>query len=148
MDEPGKCSSCAAALPKSFDLTCTRCGWDNRVQMRKCVKCKGGAVSLHETLGYGPISGGVGVGGFILWRLFGSLLGWSAICALGSLCGLFTLATLGYKCGTCGKRAESRLLSGEEKSALRLRRLGYLIGAILLAVGAVLIYILVVGHAF
>jgi hypothetical protein len=145
--EPGTiCSSCASPLSKSFDRTCTRCGWDNQVGMRKCVKCRGGAVSLHEPIGNGPISGGIGIGGILFWGILRSAFVWVILCAVGSLCGLFTMATLGYKCGTCGKRADSRFLSVEEKRSSWLRRLAYLIGAILLAVAALLLAALIAGR--
>lgn len=146
MEPAEKCSSCAASLPRSFDRTCPRCGWDNMVGMRKCVKCKGGALSLHEPIGYGPITGGIGIGGLLSWRLFGSPVGWVILCALGSLCGLFTMATLGYTCGACGKRADSRLLSRDEKKSKAMRRLAYLIGAVLLAVAAILLSVLILGR--
>jgi len=145
MDPVEKCSSCGAAMPKGFDRTCTRCGWDNQVGLRKCVGCKGGVVTLHEMIGYGPIGGVVGLGGLIFWRLFGLFLGGMIICVLGALCGLITMLTLHYKCGGCGRRSEGRILSKDEKEQSGRRRLAYLVGTILLGAGAVGLFVLFIA---
>ena len=133
-------------MPDSFDRTCTRCGWDNRVGMRKCVKCKGGAISLHEMIGYGPITGVFGLGGLLFWRLFGFWLGGMIVCIFCSFCGLISLLTMRYKCGNCGKGVEGRTLSADEKGLSRKRRLGYLIGTLALAAAAVALFLMFVAH--
>lgn len=138
MEPALRCNSCEAALPRTFDRMCPRCGWDNQVQMRKCLQCKA-AVSLRETIGYGAIIGGGFLGAAGLWRFLGGPLSGAVMGALGALCGLITLATLGYKCGGCGKRAEGRVLSKDERQAILRRRLGYLIGSIVLAVGSLIL---------
>jgi hypothetical protein len=121
-------------------------GWDNQVGLRKCVKCKGGVVTLHEMIGYGPLTGVFGVGGLVLWRLFGVLLGGMIVCLFCSFCGLITLLTMRYKCGNCGKGVQGRTLSADEKGLSRKRRLGYLIGMLGLAAAAVVLGLMFVAY--
>jgi hypothetical protein len=142
MDAAEKCSSCSGPLPKTFDRTCPRCGWDNQVGVRKCLSCKA-IVSIHEAIGYGPITGGVGILGLVFWRFFGLGIGGSIVLAIGALCGLITALTLSYKCGGCGKRAPGRVRSSAEKRSVLLRRVAYLAGSVLLGVGAVLLLVMV-----
>jgi hypothetical protein len=128
-------------LSASYDRTCLRCGWDNQVGMRKCVTCKG-PVILHEAVAFGPISGVVGVGGVIFWRLFGLFLGLAIICAIGSLCGLVSSVAMSYSCSPCRRRPQRSWLSREEKKSFQLRRLGFLIGTVGLAVGSLVLFLL------
>ncbi|MBI3856397.1 MAG: hypothetical protein HY293_11980 [Planctomycetes bacterium] len=146
MDPVEKCSSCAAPLPKSFNRTCTRCGWDNQVGMRKCVKCKDGVVVLSEAIGYGTISGVLGVGGLILCRFLGIFLGGALVCAIGSLCGLITAVFMKYKCGGCNATPVPRLLSKDEQASIGKRRIGFVIGSVLLGVAAIVLFFLFIGY--
>ena len=136
MEPAGKCTKCSAVLANLSGQICSRCGWDNQVQMRKCVKCQG-AIVMNEKPGYGPMGGLAGLTGFIFWFLFGLLIGGAIASTIGAVCGLITLVTLRYACAGCDQRVEPRLLDAEEKETLKKRRLGFLIGAVGLAVLAV-----------
>lgn len=136
MEPAEKCTKCSAALGKTSGQICSRCGWDNQVQMRKCVKCQG-AIALDEKLGFGPMGGLAGLTGFIFWFFFGLLIGGAIASTIGAVCGLITLFTLRYACAGCDRPVEPRLLDADEKETVRKRRLGFLVGAIGLAVLAV-----------
>ncbi|HLY12076.1 MAG TPA: hypothetical protein VKW04_22430, partial [Planctomycetota bacterium] len=61
-------------------------------------------------------------------------------------CGLITLASLAYRCGGCGRRAPGRLLSKGEKRALAMRRLGYVLGSLVMGAGSALLALGVAGR--
>jgi hypothetical protein len=143
VDPSGTCLACAAALPKGYDATCVRCGWDDRVGMRKCVACKGPIV-LHEALGFGPIGSIVGVGGFAAW-MFLRAVGLAGICVIGAICGVISAFFMTWRCSLCKKRPRRDCFNPEEKRTFRLRRLGFVLGAVLLVAGAAVS--LVVGLA-
>lgn len=144
MESVERCSSCTAPMPPRHDRTCLRCGWDGQVGMRKCLRCNG-PVILSEVLGYGPIGGVIGIGGVILWRFFGLLLGGAIVCAVGALCGLVSAVFLGYQCSQCSTKPQSSLLSKDERGDFWRRKLGFLIGATLLAAGSIVLFVLFLG---
>jgi hypothetical protein len=140
MEQTGTCTKCGNILGRTDAQVCSRCGWDSQIGMRKCVKCKM-AVVLNEKIGFGPIGGLVGIGGFVFWRLFGLLLGGAIVSAIGASCGAITALTLEYCCSDCGKVPEARLLDADEKEIRRKRKLGFTLAAAGLGVLAVLLFI-------
>jgi len=127
-------------LPRAFDRTCPRCGWDNQVAVRKCLHCRG-IIVLNEKLTYRAILGSGLVLGLITGYFLGPSAGGGVALAVGSLFALTTLANLRYCCGGCGKRPEWRLLTPREKRSLRLRRLAYLAAGAVFAAGAAHLYL-------
>jgi hypothetical protein len=143
MEQAEKCGKCGAAFAKGDAQVCSRCGWDTQIGMRKCVKCKS-VVVLNEKIGFGPIGGVVGIGGFIFWRLFGLLLGGAIVSGIAAVCGTVTALTLQYTCVDCNKVPEARHLDADEKETMKKRRLGFALSAAglgALAVGLLIGYI-------
>src|SRR5882672_4149954 len=135
-----RCTDCGAARDRLSGEICLRCGWDSQVRMRKCIACKG-AVILNEKIGFGPIGGVVGLGGFVFWRLYGPLLGSAPVSSIGTVCGAITARTLGCSCAECGRKSEARFLDSEEKDTARRHRLGFTLSAAGLgALAAVLLF--------
>jgi hypothetical protein len=132
-------------MPRAFDRTCPRCGWDNQVKVRKCLHCKA-MISLNETLTYRSILGSGLVIGLISWYFLGPFLGGANGVAVGSLFALITLAGLRYRCGGCGKRPEARLLTPKEKHSVWIRRLGYFAVALVFGGIAVRLYLKASGR--
>jgi hypothetical protein len=128
MEQTEKCAKCGVAVAKGDTQVCGRCGWDTQIGMRKCVACKS-AVALDEKIGFGPIGGLVGIGGFLFWRLFGPLLGGAIVSGIAAACGAVTAATLQYLCVDCKKAPEARHLDIDEKETLKKRRLGFALSA-------------------
>lgn len=145
METAVQCSSCLASMPRAFDRTCPKCGWDNQIAIRKCLHCRA-MISLNETLTYRSIIGSGLVIGAIAWYFLGPLLGGAIGLAVGALGSLATLVNLRYKCGGCGKRPDGRLRSTTEKHRVLLRRLGYLAATVVLAAGALHLYMKFRGH--
>lgn len=127
-------------MPRAFDRTCPRCGWDNQVAVRKCLHCKG-IIVLNEKLTYRSILGCGLVLGLITWYFLGPTAGGAIGLAIGSLFALITLANLRYRCGGCGKPPEWRLLTPREKLSMRLRRVAYFATGVAFAAGAVHLYL-------
>ena len=140
MEPVEKCAKCGAAFPRDAKQVCSRCGWDSQIGMRKCVKCQS-AVVLNEKIGFGPMGGLVGIGGFIFWRIFGLLPGGAIISLVAAACGAVTALTLTYACVDCNKVPESRFLDEDEKDVYRKRKLGFGISAVGLGVLGVLLVI-------
>ena len=126
-------------MPRVFDRTCPKCGWDNQVAVRKCLGCKG-MISLNETLTYRGILGSGLVLGLSSGYFLGPLLGGAIGLAVGSFCALVTLVNLRFKCGGCGRRPPGRVFTSTEKRSMWLRRLSYFAAAIALAGGALHLY--------
>ncbi|MBV8881461.1 MAG: hypothetical protein JO332_15960, partial [Planctomycetaceae bacterium] len=128
MEPVEKCAKCGAAFARGANQVCDRCGWDSQIGMRKCTKCRN-AVVLNEKIGFGPLGGLVGIGGFIFWRIFGLLLGLAIVCSIAAICGAITALTLAYTCVDCGQAPGAHLLDAEEKEIYGKRRLGFAISA-------------------
>jgi hypothetical protein len=98
-------------------------------------------ITLNEMMTYRSIAGSIIVLGLISWYFLGQLLGGAVGLGIGSICALTTLVNLRHKCGGCGRRPEGRLLSRKDKNSLWLRRLSYLVGALVFATGAGVLYL-------
>ncbi|HZE96919.1 MAG TPA: hypothetical protein VE981_07825 [Planctomycetota bacterium] len=136
MEPALKCNSCSTLLAKTFDRTCPKCGWDNQVRVRKCLKCHAGMLSLQEVVGVRTIGGVLVFMGLVLWYFCGPLLAGAIAAGLGSLGALSTLVLMRYCCGGCGKGVDPQLLSTAEKQAAWVKRGIYLAAAGLLAAAA------------
>ena len=141
-----QCSSCSASLPRTFDRMCSRCGWDNQVAVRKCLRCKA-MIILNETLGIRAVAGVAAIAGLAAGWVFGPVRGAAAGLGAGALCSAVTLASLRYRCGGCGHGLEGRLRSPRERRSLWLRRLAYLLGAVALAAASAAVYLRVTDRS-
>jgi hypothetical protein len=107
--------------------------------VRHCLHCSA-SVTLHEGQIGSPndpgtlISGGVA---FVAFKFFGVLGGIAALCVSGALSSLTNAFAMKYRCGMCGREPDPRVLSNDDRTYFRNRRVrsvaiaaGLLAGAI------------------
>lgn len=133
------CDKCRKPIPRQC-THCPHCGWDAQADARRCIGCGGFVAFDHANISY---SAGVGVVMIVVYHmaiargktgiLEDMVAGAAMFTGPTALGCLMALLTTQYRCAKCEKSADPSILTPDERSEFRKKRLGFLIGAVALA---------------